>query len=330
MSVLAAVLLGHVDGTGHHCFRVSAVSFHGFGDACPWRMPTKGIIEFQQEIVRWARDPDAGSDPKEILKTWRWFPRWYERVLAMKTHFAWPAQIGVAGAAVLAAFSLYISSLRRNARSLILLAIPLILYTLFWFITAPDPRYFGSAMWIFAICPALTFVAGGSRTGWACSAGLPGQRDNTDFLSRVGIPLGMDLRGRTSSELSHGDGNSPCHQSSRRRDMAESYGIQTYDSPLPSSWKDRPFLALLNPLGHDILFLFVTLLPGIACEGNRSFAIWKTETQEFSQLAHLAIGQCVHRINNDRLNPAARNRASTHNQQSGRCTQATCLSRCLL
>ena len=24
-------------------------------------------------------------------------------------------------------------------------------------------------------------------------------------------------------------------------------GIQTYDSPLPSSWKPRPFLALLNP-----------------------------------------------------------------------------------
>jgi hypothetical protein len=25
------------------------------------------------------------------------------------------------------------------------------------------------------------------------------------------------------------------------------FGIQTYDSPLPSSWKPRPFLALLNP-----------------------------------------------------------------------------------
>ena len=25
------------------------------------------------------------------------------------------------------------------------------------------------------------------------------------------------------------------------------YGIQTYDSPFPSSWKPRPFVALLDP-----------------------------------------------------------------------------------
>ena len=87
----------------------------------PWRMPTKGIVEFQQEIVRWARDPDPGSDRKEILKTWRWLPRWSERVAAMRTHFAWPSQVGLAGSAVLAAFALWVPSLRRNARSLFVL-----------------------------------------------------------------------------------------------------------------------------------------------------------------------------------------------------------------
>jgi hypothetical protein len=152
--------------------------------AMPVRMPTKGIIEFQREIVRWARDPDAGSDPKKILKTWRWFPGWCERVLAMKTQFAWPAQIGVAGSAVLVAFALCGSSLRRNARSVLLLAIPLTIYSIFWFITAPDPRYFGSTMWIFAVCPALTFTASGLRIGLASTLACLGAAAIPIFFSR--------------------------------------------------------------------------------------------------------------------------------------------------
>ena len=59
------------------------------------------------------------------------------------------------------------SAFRRNARNLLLLIIPLVVYSIFWFISAPDPRYFGSTMWIFAICPALTFAAGGLRMGLA-------------------------------------------------------------------------------------------------------------------------------------------------------------------
>jgi hypothetical protein len=167
MSLLAAVLLATWLGrgimlSGYPLFPSTALAM-----PVPWRMPVKGIIEFQGEILRWARDPDPSSDPKKILKTWRWFPGWCERVLAKKTHFAWPAQIGVAGSVSLVAFAICAATLRRNARSLLLLAIPIGAYSLFWFFSAPDPRYFGSTMWIFAVCPALTFAAGGLRMGLA-------------------------------------------------------------------------------------------------------------------------------------------------------------------
>ena len=100
MSLLAAVLLATWMGrgimlSGYPLFPSTALAM-----PVPWRMPVKGIIEFQGEILRWARDPDPGSDPKKVIKTWRWLPGWCERVVAMKTHFAWPAQIGVAGSAV--------------------------------------------------------------------------------------------------------------------------------------------------------------------------------------------------------------------------------------
>ncbi len=55
----------HLDGrgillSGYPLFPSTALAM-----PVPWRMPTKEIIEFQQEIVRWARDPDAGFGSEE-------------------------------------------------------------------------------------------------------------------------------------------------------------------------------------------------------------------------------------------------------------------------
>ena len=246
MSLLAAVLLATWMGrgiilSGYPLFPSTALAM-----PVPWRMPTKGIIEFQGEIVRWARDPDPGSDSKKILKTWRWFPGWCERVLAMKTHFAWPAQIGVAGSASLVAFAICTATLRRNTRSLLLLAIPLGVYSIFWFISAPDPRYFGSTMWMFAVCPALTFSASGLRMGLASTLAS---------LGAAAIPI-FFLASEFRWAWTYAEERLPAFNVVETRPLTNSHGvvlwmnpsgIQTYDSPLPSSWKPRPFLALLNP-----------------------------------------------------------------------------------
>ena len=166
----------------------------------PWRMPVKGILEFQKEILRWARDPDPGSDPKKVIKTWQWLPGWCERDRGDETHISpGPRKSGVAGSAVLVSFSFCVSAFRRKSRDLLLLVIPLVAYSIFWFISAPDPRYFGSTMWIFAICPALTFAAEGLRVGLASCVGEPRRRRDPDFSSLMGISVGMDVRGRASA-----------------------------------------------------------------------------------------------------------------------------------
>jgi hypothetical protein len=246
MSVLAAVMMATwmwrgVILSGYPFFPSTAMAM-----PVPWRMPVKGIKEVQHDTVRWARDPDPGSDRKEILKTWRWLPRWSERLLAMRTHFAWPAQVGLAGSAVLAAFALYAPALRRHTRSLVLLTIPLVLYTAFWFITAPDPRYFGSTMWIFAICPALTFAGSNLRLGLSSTLAC---------LGVAAIPI-FFLAWEFRWAWSYAEERLPTFTVVETRPVENPHGvviwlnpngIQTYDSPLPSSWKPRPFVAFLNP-----------------------------------------------------------------------------------
>ena len=246
MSLLAAAFLAIWMGrgiilSGYPLFPSTALAM-----PVPWRMPVKGIVEFQKEILRWARDPDPGSDPKKVIKTWQWLPGWCERVVAMKTHFAWPAQIGVAGSAVLVAFSFCMPAFRRNTRNLLFLIIPLVGCSIFWFITAPDPRYFGSTMWIFAICPALAFAAEGLRVGLASALAT---------LGAAAIPISL-LSWEYRWAWTYAEERLPEFRVLETRPMTNLHGvvvwmnpydIQTYDSPLPSSWKPRPFLALLNP-----------------------------------------------------------------------------------
>ncbi len=48
------------------------------------------------------------------------------------------------------------------------------------------------------------------------------------------------------------------------------------------------------------------LLAGIALEGDRRFVIRETQAEELAQLAHLAVGQGVHGIDDDRFDTLAR------------------------
>jgi hypothetical protein len=73
--------------------------------------------------------------------------------------FAWPLGIGLAGSAALLLLAWMEARLRRLPYFLILLSAPLLLHTIFWILTAPEPRYFGSTPWLFAATPILGLVA---------------------------------------------------------------------------------------------------------------------------------------------------------------------------
>ncbi len=227
--------------SGYPLFPASALAM-----PVPWRIPVKYVTAFRGEIVRYAREADPSVNVKRTLRTWRWLPGWFERLLAMPNQFVWPAQVGVAGSAALVAFGFFLSPVRRNARNLLALIVPLLAYVLFWFFTAPGVRYFGPAMWIFAICPALAFAAGGSRVGLASL---------TATLIGAAIPLAF-LAGEFHWSWSRPEPRLPEFRIMETKALANQHGVevwvnpdgfQTYDAPLPSSWTTRPFLALLNP-----------------------------------------------------------------------------------
>ena len=195
-------------------------------------------------IMGWARDRENFT---ESLTTWLWVPSWFSRVAPELTNrFTWPAQTGFTALIMLATFAVFAPALRRNLRNFLLLAIPLLLYMIFWFLTAPEPRYVGANLWILAMCPALTFIACGSRTGLVAS---------TANLCLNAIPIFF-----AASEFhwswSRPEPRLPQVKVVETAPVASLHGVmvwvpakgdQTFDSPIPSSQAPVPELALLNP-----------------------------------------------------------------------------------
>jgi hypothetical protein len=246
MALVAAVFLLTWVGrgiilSGYPLFPSSALSA-----PVAWRMPVHYVQEFRWDTIRWAREADPSISVKKTIRTWSWLPGWFERVLAMPHQFIWPAQVGLCGSAALLAFGVFTSSARRNVRNLSLLIIPLIAYVLFWFFTAPHVRYFGPAMWLFAVCPALAFAAGGARVGLASTLAT---------LLATAIPMLLLVK-EFSWSWSQPEPRLPEFRKMELKTVINQHGVelwvnpaglQTYDAPLPSSNHERPFLALLHP-----------------------------------------------------------------------------------
>ncbi len=226
--------------SGYPFFPSSAV-----GMPVEWRTPATRVNGFRDLIMGWARDRE--NFPESLTTTWLWVPSWFSRVGPELTNrFTWPAQTGFTALIMLGTFAVFAPALRRNLRNFLLLALPLLLYMMFWFLTAPEPRYVGANLWILAMCPALTFIACGPRAGLVAS---------TANLCLSAIPIFF-----AASEFhwswSRPEPRLPEIKVVETAPVASNHGVivwvaargeQTFDSPIPSSQAPVPELALLNP-----------------------------------------------------------------------------------
>ena len=246
MTALSAVVLSTWMGrgvllSGYPLFPSSALAM-----PVPWRMPVKQVNSFRGMIIALARDPDPNGNIKRTLRTWRWLPGWIQRAHSSINQMIWPAQVGLAGFVVLGAAAALERSLSGSFRNLLMLAAPLLIHSTLWFLTIPEPRYFGLAAWLFAISPALAFLNQGLRVGFAASAAslclnaLPIFYLSWDFRSSWATPEARMPQLKPVDVIA----------------VSNSHGVQiwipvsgnqTFDSPLPSGHRTAPELALLDP-----------------------------------------------------------------------------------
>lgn len=119
-----------------------------------WRIPRAITREAELWVYSFARQPNGDMDT--VLSTWDWIPGWWDRVQGSFDVylFVLPLEIG-AVTVLLSLISLAIRALFRKFTHwdwlYCLPLIPAFVAGLFWFLSAPDPRFAGSAFWIWGV-----------------------------------------------------------------------------------------------------------------------------------------------------------------------------------
>jgi hypothetical protein len=213
------------------------------GAPVDWRVPESVRRGFEDYILLWSRFPHG--DATTALQGIAWIPHWLARVIPNHYQFAWPVQIGIALALALSLFQRNQFEIFRASRRSIILIVPLFSFALLWFVTAPDPRYFGPLAWLFAIAPALVCISRRFTDAFiACGA----------TLCLCAVPIACFAwenrwiwitRERTLPQVPI----VALEVSTNRHGLAIWYakeGNRTFDAPLPSSWGFTPDLCLLD------------------------------------------------------------------------------------
>jgi hypothetical protein len=202
-----------------------------------WRMPPDLLDEERGEIAGWARD---SSRPwREVLSGWEWLRPWWRRVSYDRGRFVVPLALLVPAAAL--------ALLARRGRGqagpngLWLFLLPAGAAAAFWFLTAPDPRFAGAALWALG-AGALTLAAEEGIRRKALGA-LPG----LVVLALCGafplVALADAVRGE---DFSRGFAPTPVAElkSLRTRSGLEVYvpagsDDRSFDAPLPATTPSR-------------------------------------------------------------------------------------------
>jgi hypothetical protein len=209
-----------------------------------WKVKASDADQCREDTVYWARIPYG--ERKAALEGFSWLRPWFKRVIAMDIQFNWPIGIGLAGAAGLSLLSWMETRLRRSFYFFALLCAPLVVDTVFWFLTAPEPRYFGSAPWLFAIAPALGLIAAqhslvclsAIANLYLCAVPMAGLFWETKWIWASPDSRFPEIPQAGLVELQNNFG---------LRYYAPSEGNQSFDSALPASNRSLSDIGLLNP-----------------------------------------------------------------------------------
>jgi hypothetical protein len=122
----------------------------GGGWSLPWAVDRGVAINESALIYAWAKQPGIG-DPSDLPAGFDWIGGWLER---LPTTFKY--MLGFSSLLLLAAFP-FCCRVSNRDNNLLVLGIPLIMGLLFWFFTAPDPRFLGAVGVLYFLWAVLVF-----------------------------------------------------------------------------------------------------------------------------------------------------------------------------
>jgi len=111
-----------------------------------WSVPVDEVVEMKNLVYAWARQPKAHWE--DLAGNWNWLAPWLDRVAENLTDIIYPLRMFLAlGIFTLVMYLLLTPKAGRKDAVQLVVLLPCLLGLVFWFFTAPDPR-FAQAMFI--------------------------------------------------------------------------------------------------------------------------------------------------------------------------------------
>jgi hypothetical protein len=124
-----------------------------------WAVPIDRVMDDANWAYSWAREP--GVDWRLVLGNWHWLGSWMNREARDVVGFVFPVVASLV--TVLSALALRLYASRKSGspvgRSDLIILIPVAAGILFWFFTAPDPRFGRVFFWMLSMSGGLLLLA---------------------------------------------------------------------------------------------------------------------------------------------------------------------------
>jgi hypothetical protein len=113
-----------------------------------WRVPLTQVHDLANWIRSWARQPKVHWSI--VLSSWDWFVPWLKQMVSERS-VVFPLCLAVVGVVLSLMFLLTIGGKQRDQPVIWLPFLPPLFSLVFWFISAPAPRFAGSAFWVLGL-----------------------------------------------------------------------------------------------------------------------------------------------------------------------------------
>ncbi len=123
-----------------------------------WRVPRLQATVEWRWAMSWARLPYA--EPDQVLSRWNWLSPWFGNLFSQRVNLfevILPLALAVTGLIVLPRRK---SESNEETGRIWLFQLTFLVSIVYWFVTAPDPRFAGASLWLFA-AGILTFAVRG-------------------------------------------------------------------------------------------------------------------------------------------------------------------------
>jgi len=109
-----------------------------------WRIPRSYAAATTETIQVWARQP--GSQDPKVLSDWGWLAPWAYRLSIFDAVI--PLLLTLTGCFITLLYRVKKNRESRASGVQWLFLLPSVVSLVFWFVTAPDPRYAGAPFWV--------------------------------------------------------------------------------------------------------------------------------------------------------------------------------------